>query len=506
MNIIEHLEQTVSTVVLADSTDAAKLSLLEQFYAILATRLSSSKVYSALQRSHQISTPIHDAIHDSLFEQVWQDPQARQIIIKELSATHHINEIVTAQLVINATPIAYQALNAHAKGQFLPAYLQTEQSVLRQYLPIWSAPIIADLSSDATADNSTLSHPPHTLYDTQPATSNELAASGLDGASSATVLVPIEHLEEEVPTTDAIHANPSDHRITQDNLQPFKKVRAHNKSVRKISWLLFALAVLAGMGLTWALIIKPKQAVVDISTPQPIATPVEEPVVVPLTPISMTVGVDNSGQLYTCNAEVGDANLQRALIQAISVSFGDQAGICDITVTDGVATSLSNMATEKLSDMLTLLRAVPFARMQLQNERIVLEAPDAVMLQQLLTDMQIVVPLMTFDSAAPIPLPDNSTMNNQNNMANMNGPNNSFESDNINNLDNGEINNYQAGDDDTNDIVIPDPLGNNTQNRPQNMNQGVNSFSSAPSGPISLSEVDEMASQEIRVDPVRANQ
>ncbi len=283
-------------------------------------------------------------------------------------------------------------------------------------------------------------------------------------------------------------------------------MRAHNKSVRKISWLLFALAVLAGMGLTWALIIKPKQAVVDISTPQPIAAPIEEPAVVPLTPISMTVGVDNSGQLYTCNAEVGDANLQRALIQAISVSFGDQAGICDITVTDGVATSLSNMATEKLSDMLTLLRAVPFARMQLQNERIVLEAPDAVMLQQLLTDMQIVVPLMTFDSAAPIPLPDNSTMNNQNNMANMNGPNNSFESDNINNPDNGEINNYQAGDDDTNDIVIPDPLGNNIQNRPQNMNQGINSFSSAPSGPISLSEVDEMASQEIRVDPVRANQ
>ncbi len=192
MNIIEHLEQTVSTVVLADSTDAAKLSLLEQFYAILATRLSSSKVYSALQRSHQISTPIHDAIHDSLFEQVWQDPQARQIIIKELSATHHINEIVTAQLVINATPIAYQALNAHAKGQFLPAYLQTEQSVLRQYLPIWSAPIIADLSSDATADNSTLSHPPHAAgplaYGTQ--SPNDATASGNPNESNAGRILP----------------------------------------------------------------------------------------------------------------------------------------------------------------------------------------------------------------------------------------------------------------------------------------------------------------------------
>ena len=38
--------------------------------------------------------------------------------------------------------LAYRELTVLANGQFLPAFLQGEQAALRQYLPMWSAPII----------------------------------------------------------------------------------------------------------------------------------------------------------------------------------------------------------------------------------------------------------------------------------------------------------------------------------------------------------------------------
>ena len=553
MNIIEHLEQTVSTVVLGNSMDAAQLSLLEQFYAILATRLSIPKVYSMLLRSDQINVPAHEAIHDSLFEQVWQDPHARQIIIKELSAAHHINEIVTTQLLINAAPIAYQALNDHANGQFLPTYLQTQQPVLRQYLPVWSAPIIADRLIDAPTDTTVL---PSSSKVLNPNISAVAGLSDADETNTDENVLPlaIAFEQETFVDTDAIHANPSKHhhseyhdseyydseyydseyydseqnksepvRIASNpellTTQPFRKVRAHNISVRKISWLIFALAVLAGIGLTWALVIKPKQVVVDTPAPPAMVTPIEEPAATPLTPISMIVGVDDSGQLYTCNATVGDITMQNALIQAFNVSFGGQASTCEVTVTEGVATGLSNMTVQRLPDILTLLRAVPFARLQLQDERIMLEAPDDMLLQQLLGDMRIIVPTMQINSAAPIPLPDSTAINNENTIAgvdNATGMNNSLENEAMTNQNNNEatgLNNYQPSDDNTGDRMIPDPLGNNTgsnmggnvQNRSQNTNRDISPLPTVPAGPISLSEVDEMASREIRVDPVRAN-
>nr|WP_317200760.1 hypothetical protein [uncultured Psychrobacter sp.] len=506
MNIIEHLEQTVSSLVLADTVDAAKLSLLEQFYAILATRLSSSQV----QHDDKARSDSFDTIHHSLFEQLWQDPDDRQVIIKELSAAHHINEIVTTQLLINATPLAYQALKDSAKGDYLPAFLQHQQPILRQYLPAWSASVIAQRTHIEGSLTSAI------------ITNSDKTTAG-DAHILNTQNLEKEIIEqEELSDTDAIHANPSQHHAdnyaynyadnneaNNNEVKPFRvtSARNHNKGMRKTSWLLFALAVLAGMGLAWALVTKPKP-VETIAAPPTVAAPVTPPVVVPLTPVSMSVGVDNSGNLYTCNAKVGDTSLQSTFMQALNVSFGEQASICDITVAKEIAASLPNMSIETLPDILTLLRATPFARLQLQNERIVLEAPDGLLLQQLVDDMRILVPAMPIERAAPIPLPDNLTTDNDVTTDNSITMNNPVDSGNetISNLNNNDVgnannttNNYQATDDETGDRVIPD-----TPNQYRNNNQNTNS-TPVPSGPISLSELEEMASKEIRVDPVRAN-
>ena len=135
MNIIDQLEQTVTSAVLGgysndgnissdyvndDHTNQADnsvshVSLLEQFYAILAARLALPQVYSQLLRDDQ---PIanDNMIEMPLFEQLWQAPSARQMIIQELAATHHIDELTTTKLIMNAAPLVYRELKIMANG------------------------------------------------------------------------------------------------------------------------------------------------------------------------------------------------------------------------------------------------------------------------------------------------------------------------------------------------------------------------------------------------------
>lgn len=127
MNIIDQLEQTVTSAVLggysnddhtnqADNANVSHVSLLEQFYAILAARLALPQVYSQLLRDDQ---PIinDNMIEMPLFEQLWQAPSARQVIIQELAATHHIDELTTKKLIMNAAPLVYRELKIMANGQ-----------------------------------------------------------------------------------------------------------------------------------------------------------------------------------------------------------------------------------------------------------------------------------------------------------------------------------------------------------------------------------------------------
>ena len=145
MSIIEQLEQSVTPAILGEQgrgDSVAYISLLEQFYAILATRLAVPQVYSQLIRQDPVMAN-ESVAERPLFEQLWQDQMLQKTMIQELSAAHHIDESITAQLVINAAPLAYRELKVLANGQFLPAFLQAEQSTLRPYLPIWSAPLVS---------------------------------------------------------------------------------------------------------------------------------------------------------------------------------------------------------------------------------------------------------------------------------------------------------------------------------------------------------------------------
>lgn len=537
MNIIDQLEQVVTSAVLGnyvtddksqthhtadyiDSSNMSRVSLLEQFYAILAARLALPQVYSQLMRDDALI--VNDNVAETpLFEQLWQAPDSRQTIIQELAATHHLDEMTTTALILNAAPLAYRELKVMANGQFLPAFLQGEQHSFRHHLPIWAAPLISvtqtpadelfeyqnaiDSLSDVAATPVSLDK-----HHTAPIVPNSSAPLAADPSVNS----PDETVITDYLDTSALHANPAAHHLAENSSLKRERIRSRNQSNDLFIRVFLLLAAIAAIGLIWALLIRPNSPPVEPIATAPVAVPTAAPPAQVLTPVELIVGVDNSGSLYACSASVGDAALQSTLQQALNSSFGEQASMCQLTVQEGVAKTITNMPIESLPNLLTLLRATPFARLQLQNERITVEAPDGMQLQQLATNIRTLVPAMMVDSAAPIPLPSNSGMA-TNNMAAMNDPNNQFSANgsDANNpyaANNGN-NEYQAADDDTGDSVMPAPIRNNEVNNAPSNNFPTNNptrsnnerpATAAPSGPISQSEADDMANSIIMADPV----
>lgn len=548
MNIIDQLEQTVTSAVLGgysneghirgvyvnddntgqvDNGSVSHVSLLEQFYAMLAARLALPQIYSQLLRDDE---PIanENIIEAPLFEQLWQAPNSRQTIIQELAATHHIDEVTTIKLIMNAAPLAYRELKVMANGQFLPAFLQSQQPTFRHYLPIWSAPLITAAQHDEDE-----------LFNAQSAVADIAAAPVSLNKYAASVVVSSENLITEPNVaaelanesfdnsldTSAIHANPAEHHLAENGSLKRQKVRTRNQRNDLLIRVFLLLAAITAIGLVWALLIKPNNAtpVEPVVTAPAVISPIAESPAQTLTPVELIVGVDNSGSLYTCTASVGDAALQDTLQQALNSSFGEQAGMCQFIVQEGFTNNIANMPIEVLPNIFTLLRATPFARLQLQNDRIKLEAPDSMQLQQLATDIRALVPTMMVDSTAPLPLPNNDGMG----AADMNGANNQYDVNNYNANNNVNGNNdYQATDDDTGDSVMPAPARNNDFNNPPMYDQPSNNAamnsvpannvpmnnapvnnerpaSTRPPGPFSESEVDDMASSVIVAEPAQ---
>jgi hypothetical protein len=525
MSIIDQLEKTVTPAVLgqSDSKDSvAHVSLLEQFYAILAARLALPQVYSQLLRTDQLLSN-NNAAETTLFKQLWQDNEIQQTIIQELAATHHIDESMTAELLINSSPLAYRELKILANGQFLPAFLQGEQAALRQYLPIWSAPIITASSGLNNESGS------KTIAEVSPVLETDNVLNKLDkpnvetSTTSTVTAADIDSTETERANDDlsanlgAIHANPSAHHLAENSSIKQAKVRTRNQRNDLLVKVFLLVLAIAAMALAaWALLIKPNNVppVEPIATVPVVAAPA--PPVEVLTPVELTVGMDNSGGLTSCSAVVGDEALQNALQQAFNTSFGQQASTCELTVRAGVANSVANLPTEMLPNILNMLRAVPFARLELQNDRLTLAAPDSTLLQRLVTDIRTLAPAMLIESKEPLPLPDNGNGDSVNGLSGMNEMGDQFANGEAalnNQYGNGDSNGgpgeFQAADDNTGDRILPVPnngMNNNAMNEPVNNTRNIPSNTSTnnrPSGPFSESEVDEMASTIIMAEPAQ---
>ncbi len=518
MSLIDQLDEIVSTAVLGTDSNVSHLLLLEQFYAIFMMRLAQPAVYSQLLRGSQQDTLINSPSNATLFEQLWQIISERQLLIDELAAHHHIDTHTTEKLLVNATPLAYQELKNLANGQFLPAFLQDQQSSLRPYLPVWANKVISSTMDINNNENVHLNK--NTFIDKKTNNENLTAASivphtGAKPAGVADNLASSQIKNDETmindqalaqsfltdTSTTAIHANPSDY-YDVDTSTSRLEIQARNRKNALIVRALSLIGALVAIGLLWALVIEPN----DMTTVEPMVTtpivpePSSQPVAKASLPAELSIGVDDSGQLYTCTAIVGDTALQRALAQALNVGFGNQASTCNLTIRSGVANNLSGIDIEALPNIFALLRSVPFARLQLQNDLLTLEAPDALLLQRLMTDMQTLVPTLSITAAAPLPLGDNrgltndnSVQSNDNEFSNQNIPlDNTYDSTYPNTRNEPPLNqHYQETDDNGNDVVATAPPSNS------------HTASNAAIGSMSASEVEALANTTIVAEKLR---
>lgn len=397
MSLIDHLEHTISPAVLGDASSIAHISVLEQFYALMIARLAIPQAYSQFLGNQQRLDQANVAV--PLFEQIWHADTQRTLMVEELALMHHLDAETIVQLLKNAAPLTYQALIDTAKGQFLPAYLQGVAPSVRPLLPVWAESVLVDTpASPVTAPH--VPEPPPIDKDATP------------------VMVEKDEVNTDAVTDQTlapapISAKPSDYR-TPDYRTPEVSgqaqstplpTRARNRRRDLIVRLVLLITALTALFLLWLLVIKPNQTAPDepvVTAPQPVAA---APVVPPtLDPVELIVAIDDSGNLYTCSATIGDISAQAMLKQALTLSFGSQADICELSVVEGVATELP-MSAQSLSDAVMRLRSAPFARLHLQNGSITLEAPDAAQLQRLLSDMRALAPTVSIMAAAPLPLP-----------------------------------------------------------------------------------------------------
>ena len=424
-----------------------------------------------------------------------------------------------------------------ANGQFLPAFLQGEQAALRQYLPMWSAPII---TAPQNVNSASEAHP-HIAADIDSVPVRDTSLDGRQNShiDTSTIAAATAAYRQNADTADkkdigntdvesmrigdtdghfsahtgAIHANPSTHHLAENSSMKQEKVRTRNQRNDLLVRVGLLIVAIAAIGLAaWAILIRPNNAppVEAAATVPVVVAPTPAPVAQVMTPIELIVGVDNSGSLYTCSATIGDAALQSTLQQALNTSFGEQASICELTVQAGVASSIANLPEEVLPNVLTMIRSTPFARLHLQNDRLMLEAPDSMLLQRLVTDMRTLIPAMVIDSTAPLPLPENNdanAMNNTNNQFENEGAANNQYANDYNNSGSGE---FQAADDDAGDRIVPTPAPNNYSNNANNIPSNIPNnipnntpMNNRPSGSISESEVDDMASTLIIAEPVQ---
>lgn len=502
MNIMTHLDQTVTPAVLGVSGNVAQISLLEQFYAIMVSRLAVPEVYQQLQINDQKNSQQHplepSTIRSTLFDQLWQQDSQRQLLIQELAATHHIPEITVEALVVNAAQLAYQELKLITNGQFLPEFLQRHQSAVRPYLPAWATAVIAPVV--AVVNEASALAPDALIYNNSEVPG---AAAHTDQLLAAdTVPVIVESTTGETATAhlvggridnmDAIHANPAAYRAPDNHSNAHRaEIRARNQRNDLITRLLLLAVALTAMLLLWLFVFKNDKDDVPVETvvsaPVSQSTPEIAPPAPPLISAQLVVSVDYSGNLYACSATVGDVSLETALKKALHSSFGEQVAICAISVQPGVATSLTNINIETLPDVLTLMRTTPFARLQLQNDTMTLEAPDNGQLQQLVVGVRTLLPTLNITSAASsVALPTGNaqppantydeTYNNSafNNGSYNNGASNNGMSDNNNGVNEAMPNTSSAPITTTNNMISNQP------SLPQAYNNTTNSVAPPP--------------------------
>lgn len=355
MDIINHLARTVTPAVLGDNRTTQSENLLEQFYAIFAARLADQDTYGRFT-GQEIARDDH-----SFYDRVWTDQTHRASITRELATTHNVDETTAKGLVAAAAPLAYHEISSLAGTTPVPQFLRDNLSTFQKHIPTWASAVIpAGLIAGTGAAHATTTH-------------------------AATPTQPAGHRISDTTSTAPLH-------------------REEQKSGSFMKALLPIIGLIILGALAWALLKGCQEK------PEPVATPAvtqEAPadetttaVAADVMPASLTLASGEGNDLYACRINAGDESLKTKILEAVQGVFGDEANKCRVDVDDSYGTEMP--AVDQLATILPLIKSSPNATMIIQGDEVIVNSPDAGMLDKLIADIQAAAPGLKVRAQGPL--------------------------------------------------------------------------------------------------------
>ncbi len=136
MDIINHLERTVTPAILGDNRNPQNESLLKQFYALFSAKMADKATYARFAGRDIASDD------GEFYDCVWADEGDKNSISRELAASNNVNESEVKGLVATAAPLVYRELNSLAGTTPVPQFLRDNLATYRDHIPSWATTII----------------------------------------------------------------------------------------------------------------------------------------------------------------------------------------------------------------------------------------------------------------------------------------------------------------------------------------------------------------------------
>ncbi len=354
MNIIEHLNRTITPILLgSNSQENNQVNLLEKFYALTTARLADEKVYKDFEN---VSVANDDP---SFFERLFPKIEQRESLIKELATNFNTTEQQAGSLATRGAPLILNELRSLAGTSSLPVFLKNHLSSLVGFIPNWALGFIPVAILEAI----------------------NLNIGGLNGKVST--------MKKE---TDVI-GTPSS---TAPTMQ-----RETDSQAKKSFLPIIGLIILGA--LAWAML----RACQNTPT-EPVATPPSaqtqqqtssEPTQnANLTAPTLTLKTDADKKLADCTATVGDDTLKGKISSLISRIFGTEKS-CNVNVDTSYGKELA-INDDQLNKILALVKETPNAEVNLSGKNINVTTANPADGEKLAKDLQALFPDFTINLTA----------------------------------------------------------------------------------------------------------
>lgn len=366
MDIIGHLARTVTPAVLGDNHNPQNESLLKQFYALFAAKLSDNDTFNRLGTQEINREDL------GLFDRLWTDETQKSNIANELAAHNNVDVISVKGLLASAAPLAFNEIKSLAGGTPIPQFLRDNLSSFRDHIPAWATAVL-----------------PAGLLGAGAAGAHALNANAATGATA---------------TPTAAHANTAGHRISDTTSNaPLQREEKEGGGFLKALLPIIGLIILAA--LAWALL---KGCQKD---PAPVASPeqtVQQPAEtagagdIELDPAVLTLATGEGNDLYACRISVGNDELGNTVTNAVKDVFGADADNCRAEVYSNFATDMP--AAAHLGAILPLIKDTPNANVIFEGNDVRIDAPDQAQLDKLVADIKAAAPDLNVIAAGPLDL------------------------------------------------------------------------------------------------------